>query len=211
MKKLVVMGDVHGNFGLMNTFLQPDTIYLQVGDFGFWPHIAQAQQANSIKVPEGSVIYTCMGNHENWDELDKFGYNITELTKNVFYCPFGTELEINGYKILFVGKADSPDKSRRIPHVSWWPQEIPGYKDLDRINFESKPDIVISHTVPYMFETMNDFPDPTRKCLDIILNELKPTRWFAGHFHKYFNGFTEDCKWTVLTDIPKEGWLLEIK
>ena len=40
MKKIIIMGDVHADFGSLNQFLnkkRPDII-LQCGDFGRWPH-----------------------------------------------------------------------------------------------------------------------------------------------------------------------------
>lgn len=211
MKNIKIISDIHGNFKEVSTWLEPDTLYLQVGDFGYWPHIPSMQQAKDLKLPEGSVMYTCMGNHENWDELDKFGYEITEIADRIFYVPFGTILEFFGKKILFVGKAASIDKNQRIPYMSWWPQEVPSYKDIDRINWDEKIDWVISHTTPHKFETLHGFYDPTRDTLDEILVRMKPQKWFAGHFHDLFMGKYENCKWIALPTFPKHGFILDPK
>jgi hypothetical protein len=66
--EIVVVGDIHGDFGTLNTLInkrQPKMI-LQVGDFGYWPHMKD-YKAGYDKTPtvkaQNTIIHWCDGNH----------------------------------------------------------------------------------------------------------------------------------------------------
>lgn len=231
--KIFVCGDTHAKWGLLNTFINkknPDII-LQVGDWGWWPHFdntydtlehAKRYQQHGVKNPK-TKIFTCMGNHENWDDLEKYD-DMTEISPNIFYCPIGTILELpDGRNVLFVGKAESTDKAWRTEGVSWWRGEIFSNKDFDLLPDpkDVKVDIVISHTVPKLF--MDEFSyqfdswvrserinDPACQALDRVLDMYKPDLWFSGHFHNWMVGQYKNTKWYGLADIPYNKWYVEL-
>lgn len=97
MPKIVyIIGDIHGNFGALNTFINKqmrqnksmraiaadwrargqdlEVIILQCGDFAFfWPGYSNERAIqNSIAFLKGGIvpIYWCAGNHEDHDQLD---------------------------------------------------------------------------------------------------------------------------------------------
>ena len=231
--KIFVCGDIHAYFGRLNDMLNrknPDII-LQCGDYGWWPHYHDTYDTllhgkkfdqHGVKNPN-TKIFWCGGNHENWDDLDKYD-DMTEVSPNVFYMPIGTTLELpDGRTVMFVGKAESTDKQWRTEGVSWWRQEVFSYKDFDLLPNpkEVKVDIVISHTVPktFMKEFSHEFDsmvlqgrinDPTCEALDRVLEMFKPDLWFSGHFHNFMWGVYKNTRWFGLADIPYDKWYLEL-
>ncbi len=209
--ELYVIGDVHGNFKNLNSFLSsiengtlPDEKVgvIQCGDFCLWE---EAAPLSELKVPENVEIFVCPGNHENWDWLDTFGYNITEVAPRVWYMPFGSVLNTNkGANILFCGKADSIDKHLRKEGISWWPQENISDLDLAQINPMDKIDIVISHTAPNYFDLGNhyknnaQYKDPSRDKLDAVWHTYKPVDWYFGHYHTVASSEYNGTVWRAL-------------
>lgn len=195
------------------------------GDFGYW--VTNDIFVHNIKRGEkkNMKLFWLPGNHENfWALFRKYVRRHTEPilmdcrkkgnqdpNDFVFYCPLGSVLRVNHINVLFVGGADSFDKNVRTIGVDWFPDEILSPKDAEII-LESvqdrniKIDVVISHTVPMGFDLtksgrVEKNNDPTRHALSLILSVLKPSRWWAGHWHFYATGYDNDCKWTVL-DYP---------
>lgn len=141
---IYVLGDVHGNFGVLNTFINIEirqnkglmslaphwrdegydlqVIVIQCGDFGyFWPFCdAAGCIRNKIDfLPHGHVpLYWIGGNHEDWDKLDSLGPGITEIEPGIFYCPFGSTLAIAPQvTVLFAGGSESADKEWRLDEM----------------------------------------------------------------------------------------------
>jgi hypothetical protein len=225
MEKILVVGDIHGSWGYVNTLInkkQPDII-LQVGDFGWWPHYNGSKNFDGSRKPwnqfglkmQDTKLYWCPGNHENWDSLDtiskdrEHGDGILEIMDNVFYCEFGSTIKLgDGRVVLFAGGADSIDKFGRIEGNTWWRQETISFKDFGYLP-KCKVDIVISHTIPTSFITafpnvfdftldMAKFKDPSCKALDEIFDIYRPSWWFSGHFHRHAKRTFEDCIWESL-------------
>lgn len=137
---IYVLGDVHGNFRLLNEFINKkirldktlrtisprwrksnddlQVLILQCGDFAyFWPFDdSRGAIKNAVEfLPAGYVpIYWTGGNHEDWDELDRLGTDIAEIDKGIFYCPFGSTLKLApSVTVLFAGGAESADMDWR--------------------------------------------------------------------------------------------------
>ena len=58
------------------------------------------------------------------------GY-VQKITDSVIHLMRGQVFTIEGKKIFVFGGAESIDKEYRIPGVSWWPQEIPSFKEME--------------------------------------------------------------------------------
>ena len=221
---VIVCGDIHGKWGPINTLINqkhPDII-LQCGDFGWWPHFHGKTGLGSgifdqYGIRNGSTkIYWAPGNHENWDDLDKYGYSITEVAQNVFYCPFGSTITLpNDDVVMFCGGARSIDADSRIEGISWWRQEVITRQDFNHLLDEvSVPnvDIMISHTVPNSFIeaakwdrfNVEKYRDSSTTALQAIFEIYKPKRWFSGHFHNWKKMLIGGCRWESLT-IPGDG------
>ena len=177
MQSIVGVGDVHGEFGKLNTFIndkKPD-ILISVGDFGFWApydydlykryimlngdgdkkavreYARTENWVNKIK-PQNTKVYFTPGNHEDWDLLDAleaiYGKVPIEVAPNIFYCPRGTFLTLEDERtVLFMGGADSIDKQWRTIGIDWFPQELIKERDVYDLP-DRKVDILISHTCP---------------------------------------------------------------
>lgn len=204
----MVIGDVHGDFGTLNMLIskkQPKII-LQVGDFGYWPHLNTFrldyfgnQKREEKKIPKTgmSKIYFAAGNHEDHWELNKLTSN--EIWENVFYMKKGSLFVLpDGRNVLFMGGANSVDKESRTVGIDWFPEENITWEDINNIPKDAKIDIVISHTCPNEFDINCYDRDSNRDALSYILNTYKPSLWYFGHWHMYKTGFTNGCRWTVL-------------
>lgn len=219
-KKIVVVGDTHADFTSVNWLLKdldyPD-VMIQVGDFGWWPHAHNTNLFGGRKLfdqfairPGKTKIFWCDGNHENHDDLQKMveekGRVPIEVQENVFYCPRGSNVWINGMNYLFMGGADSVDKAWRTPGLSWWAGENISEADLASLPIQ-KVDVVISHTCPSYFNLKTDYhdDDPNRKPLDYVFDMYRPKFWFFGHHHTADNGRTKGCTWRCLDKIDGCG------
>lgn len=225
--KNIVMGDIHGEFGMLNTFInkhQPKVI-LQAGDNAYY----WSKSNVGVIKPQNTKVYFVPGNHENWDMFEEAvgrrGTTPVEVEKNIFMCPIGSTIEINGQTILFVGGADSIDKDRRLPKLSWWEQEILNYDDFEYISANvKKADIVISHTAPTHFVVGRDNGwsraglgdkdrDPSRPVLNLVLTQYRPKLWYFGHWHEYSHGYFPDTEtnWTCLDMIIGGRYFMELE
>ena len=217
--EIMIIGDVHGEFGKLNTFIskkQPKII-LQVGDFGYFPrwswelHNPNKKRNEFSKLPtvksNTSKIYFCAGNHEDHESLMSLKNN--EVYNNVYYMKRGSILTLDdGRNVLFMGGAKSHDSAYRKNGIDWFKEEILSEKDVMEVDTNTKIDIVISHTAPIEFEiekTVIGNPikneDSSRNHLSYILNTFKPSLWYFGHWHHYLKGTINGCKWTALNHI----------
>lgn len=218
---VLVVGDLHGEWAVLNKLMQkkqPDVV-LCTGDFGWWPKLSMSNKIiysqkswkhDGLKIPEGTKVYFCDGNHEDhWDLEKRRGdtYDIVELYPRCFYCPRGSTLQLpDGRNVLFMGGADSIDKSCRTLGIDWFPEEVISYADVERaLSLETPIDILISHTVP--LEWVPDvcrgekFSDPSRPALSAILKKFQPKLWYSGHWHHEAQGKHKDTYWYSL-DYP---------
>jgi Icc-related predicted phosphoesterase len=216
--KIIVMGDIHGKFELLNEFISKEqpNIILQAGDNAYY---WGKDNTERIK-PQNTKIYMIPGNHENWDmfeeRIGRHGKDPIEIEKNIFMCPIGSTLEINNQIILFIGGADSVDKSYRLPKISWWEQEILTFKDYEYIEQNvKKADIVISHTCPTYFNVgmhyYDKLNDPSRRILNLVCQKYEPKIWMFGHWHESLQGTYKETKtkWIALNmidNMDNEYW-----
>ena len=238
--KIIIMGDIHADFGSLNQFLnkQKPDIVLQCGDFGWWPHRHGTEKITrnrrfdqySIK-PQSTKIYWCDGNHENHDDLQERVTTAPDGPIEIpvpgcFYMPRGSILTLDdGRNILFFGGAMSTDKEGRVEGDDWWAGEVPTKTDLEHAREQvlahgGRVDMVISHTGPLAF--LQQLPknkidherlmDPTVALLDIILGEFHPKQWFFGHFHLFAQGEDQGCAWQCLSGEGLGGkWWVELR
>jgi len=213
---IAIVGDIHGEFGKLNTFINRHkdiNILIQAGDNAYyWSGISGYQE---IK-PKNTKIYLVPGNHENFnlieEQVGRRGKHPIEIEPNIFYCPIGSTLDINGFVIMFVGGADSIDKRYRTPNLSWWAQEILTDEDYDYIvSSVDKVDIIVSHTCPNFFDVKEQLYydqgyDPSRYILDRIYTKYRPKHWFFGHWHRFIQGKYEQTEWCVLNMIGYKNW-----
>ena len=198
--KTLYVGDVHGNFHYLKRaikYYNPHRV-IQSGDFGVWPGMRQWDNLQGFEVP----VYFCEGNHENHHSLPKV---VTEMKDNLFYIPRFVEHE----GILYIGGANSIDKAFRTPGFDWFPEEtitsVPeGLKHVDTIVSHTCPQVVYDDILS---RDMVSDRDPSRRALNIVLNDVKPKRWFFSHFHIDFRTTLKGCNFTCLDRVDLGGKL----
>lgn len=223
--KIIVVGDVHAKWNYLNELIteeKPDII-LACGDFGYWP--SYKEYSFDKIIPQNTKIYWCDGNHEDhWslkrrlDENDGEPFAFASLP-NVVYMPRGSVLELpDGRNVLFMGGADSVDKSLRILGKDWFPEEyITTPQILSALEIKKQIDIIISHTCPQSAMDMvletnpNKVHDPNPIMLEELLKQYKPKQWFFGHWHFFAEDVTEGCQFTALNKSGSRNWWRELK
>ena len=219
------MGDVHGEFGLLNSFIakKHPKIIIVCGDFGYWPRLKdKPKNPKYPKKPKTVIagntkVYFCDGNHEDHWSLRRLENN--EIYPNVFYMKRGSILTLeDGRNVLFMGGAQSIDKDMRIEGRDWFREEEITLEDINRLpDANTKIDIVISHTCPE--EMLSQLPnvynietnDWSRKALSHVFQIYSPSLWYFGHFHTYKTFYVLGCRWTCLNMLMSSQWYEKLK
>ena len=169
MSKVMICGDIHGNFKLFNNIINNHEVDLviQVGDFGYWPKSKYNVEAKTVfnsKYDTKDITYPSIifidGNHENHEELKNLDifdhvyikdhsmrsifHNVSVIKQPVVYNKVqymrrGSRLNINGKSVLFIGGANSIDKAIRTPGFDWFTEETIKENDLNNVLDNTEP------------------------------------------------------------------------
>ena len=229
--KVIVTGDVHGDFGALNHLLNKKrpAITICCGDFGYWPRqpkytyrtwehgrpVKRTKDRPNPKVPEGCLVFWCDGNHEDHQELGLREND--ELWPGVHYMPRGSLLDLpDGRRVMFMGGAESVDKENRQVGIDWFPEEVISDADIRNLDYEGEVDIMISHTCPREFDIGIDkvegyYRDCSRMALSYVLHHYMPKKWYFGHWHHHKTGDYKGCEWMALDHTFNGGrWWMKI-
>lgn len=165
MKRIIYLGDIHGNFPVINRHIKnfdiKDCVIIQVGDFGVGFSSLEKERrslemTNSQLEKRNIILYAIRGNHDYkpYFDNDPFGFS------NIKLIPDYTVLNINDKNILCVGGAVSVDRTwrynfhqrngifdREDEGQTWWPDEV-FTLDIDKLSNLKDIDIVVTHTSP---------------------------------------------------------------
>ena len=117
--KLLIVGDVHGRFKMLNEIIdltKPD-LTICLGEFGYFPDLMPAIWMLHSKNP----IYWIDGNHEDFSFLKE--RKSDEIVPNVFYKPRGSVENIAGKNFLFLGGGFSIDWKYRTAGYDYFPAD----------------------------------------------------------------------------------------
>jgi hypothetical protein len=157
--------------------------------------------------------------------VEEFGVKLGLIRPNVYFVPNGTLITYFGRKIFCFGGAMSTDKNYRIEGVSWWPEEIPTYEEMNfgTLNLEAanyEVDVIITHTMPSenvrMFCMSKGYhqdriDDPTASYLSFIAKHTKFDNWFCGHFHTNQTFGTVTVLYDAIIDVDQFSYLADNK
>jgi len=210
--KILITGDIHGQFGRLNDLInkkKPD-LTICCGDFGYWPKILRdPHDSISYVKTHGKKLLWCDGNHEDhWAIRDR---EKDEIVPNIIYMPRGSTYELDdGRTIMFMGGAESIDKNYRVLGRDWFPEETISQTDLMNLP-EVDVDIFITHTCPgeLVKTMMKIYPgktfEPSNQALSQLWDIYKPKLWFFGHWHYYKHGqLLNTTEWHALS-YPGQG------
>lgn len=162
---IMFLGDTHGSRGFTEDAIEVaadlgvDRI-VQVGDFGFWPHIEAGQKflahvgkaSRKCAVP----VYWLAGNHEDWITIkDTMESGVDPVEdpfhhgKNVTYIRSGARWEWGGMTFGCLPGAFSVDRGHRVKYSNrsygWFPEEMP---DGSLIPGLGTVDVLLTHDAP---------------------------------------------------------------
>lgn len=217
--KILILGDVHGQWKAANKLIKrglkdhPDITHIvQVGDLAdHWPKGKAGWTRWNVEQATSLPVHWLDGNHDNHDELEENG-----RTPNPYliYQPRGSVLEIDGYRMMFMGGASSIDKDDRLADMKqgtrkiWWDQESITHKQFEvAMAVEGPLHAIFSHDKPDCIETSFQafrFGMSDRLALQGLLEHFRPPFWFWGHYHAPENGVHEGTQWVQCPEVsPK--------
>lgn len=209
---IYITGDLHGGYDIRKLFkvkYNPEDIIIVCGDFGYvWYSDTTRKCWEELKLRKlierlGCTLLFVAGNHENFDRLEKYrvskkyGGNVQKIVDNCYHLMRGETYNINGFKFLCIGGAESHDAQYRIYGESIWIQESITKEQIDKAISNCKDiDFVISHCGPSslvlkMFlngDTDFSFTETVstkflQDLFETIEKQEKPWKWFLGHYH----------------------------
>jgi Icc-related predicted phosphoesterase len=181
---IAFIGDVHGEFGgFYDLFLRYPALMdadavIQVGDFGLTPECAYT--------PPPRPVYWLDGNHEYYPDIADLT-EPTEVRPNTVFVPRGQVLDLAGYRVGFLGGAESRDRHTRVEGVSWFPEESIRYADMLRFPADAAVDILASHTPPaHVVRIMlgRADVDPSAQAVEAVWDGLGRPLCVSGHMHE---------------------------
>ncbi len=212
MSRIIFTGDIHGsleakrlsykNFPEGRNLTKNDYVII-CGDFGcvwdgsncdkYWLDWLEDRPFTTLFVD---------GNHENFNLLYNWkipiednwhGGNVRVIRPSVLHLMRGQIFTINNMTFFTMGGATSTDKYRRKENVSWWPQEIPSYIEMEygvnNLNeHNNKVDYIITHCLPNSILDRIDKWCPQHDSLTnylekMIVQNIDFKKWFCGHYH----------------------------
>lgn len=217
---IYITGDTHGGINDMKLKSKyfpnyknctQDDILIILGDWGYV--FANEKRKDLIEKEYNKMVNTFKnrkwkttlfidGNHENFDrlneypEINMFGGKVGKIEEGIYHLKRGYIYNIQGFKILTFGGANSIAKHTLVDGIDWWKDEKFNYIESNRLfdnlkecNFEV--DLILSHTCStsalqylslYFNRTMYE-PDEFNRLFEEVKARTKYKKWFFGHHH----------------------------
>ena len=124
--KILFVGDTHGDIHFVKHALNKAReskadILMQVGDFGFFPHMSWGQdflrEVETSAALAGVPVWWIDGNHDNHDELRALTLgraSLVDISPNIVHAARGTRWEWGGLKFGAFGGAFSVGRSATL-------------------------------------------------------------------------------------------------
>ncbi len=207
---IYITGDTHGNYDFWKLVkfadahpeLTKEDYLIVAGDFGgVWSPKTLESSLRSYQALPFTVLFVD-GNHENFDMLDSYpveiwnGGKVHFIKPDIIHLMRGQVFEIEGKTIFTFGGGTSIDKGMRTEGVSWWPQEVPSYDELDEgvanlKRYDNTVDFIVTHSCdekalwypPLRTRTYKMEVYPENRLLSYFEDFVKYKHWYFGHYH----------------------------
>lgn len=199
MSTVTIIGDVHGKYDKYLEIVRNKPSTIQIGDMGFnYDHMRSVDPLYHMIIG---------GNHDNYDELKKWGHYIGDFGRMGFFAP-----PKDLFEFFFVRGGLSIDKHIRIEGKSWWRDEEISLEYLNKAveNYSmvgmKKPNLMITHVppqsiVPLITGSTRIYPSRTGQALDAMLYVHRPKVWIFGHMHTSFRLTIDGTKFISLDEL----------
>ena len=207
---IYVTGDTHGllDFDKLHIFagehpeLTLNDYVIIAGDFGgVWNSDRLVQTLRYYTELPFTVLFVD-GNHENFDLLNAYpveiwqGGKVHKIKPNIIHLMRGQVFEIEGKVIFTFGGATSIDKAFRRKGISWWPQELPTFEEVQEglnnlARYNNRVDYIVTHScgrVAMRYRELRAAAGSKIACPELELlttfeQKVKFKHWYFGHFH----------------------------
>jgi hypothetical protein len=226
-RTVMMAGDWHGDLmharsAIEHAKRQGVAGILHLGDFGIWPGIEGRRYLLGIEAAlRDARMWLCFidGNHEDFPQLEKkpldhLGARL--IRPNLWHLPRGLRWTWHGKTWLALGGATSLDRPRRTPGKDWWPEESITGAQAELAVSAGPVDYMLTHDCPAGID-IPDLPPAScwpadelvranahRRLLRSIVDEVKPSRLWHGHFHVAYTamltGHGYECRVLGLND-----------
>jgi hypothetical protein len=215
--RVLVAGDTHGN-AKWCAFLGVAAehwacpVVLQLGDFGYWPHVDAGQlfldRVERVAVRTGTTFVWIDGNHENHDALRELTAGeaavdgFVDVRPHVRYAPRGHRWRWRGRDFGALGGAFSVDWRLRRPGRSWWPEEVPTPADVERLGDEPL-DVLVTHDAPLRQQDHPAVPLPdvdlevaraVQRLITRAVRRTRPALVLHGHWHHRYSAVEDGVR-----------------
>lgn len=204
--RVTIMGDLHGNYPVINQAPKDTELVIQVGDFGYTYLHSPLQYTLDYKT------YFIAGNHDSIDQLKYMSDNETKIgvfSDKLWYIPRGWVELIGNTLVGFLGGAETPAFARAsfVPGLTLFSDEGIKVEDLmrlrdnldawNRINKSTEYrdlDVLITHAPPLSilrkmaYLKMIDEVCETNSS-DLVEKAIlmfSPKKSYFGHMHHSF-------------------------
>lgn len=195
--------------------LSKDDYLIILGDSGIcWDDAVQDAQVRKIYRSLPVTTLFIDGNHDNHELLAEYpvsmwhGGKVHEIDDGIIHLMRGQIFDIEGETFFTFGGANSIDKDDRAEGISWWPEELPSYEEIEEAkrNLEKADyhvDYVLTHTGPEdVLEEMGyKVYDEAELLMDFFGDlqfRLEFRDWWFGHMHEDWHN---DCYHCLMQDI----------
>lgn len=203
--KVLLAGDTHGDLPHVAYLLRTaaregcDRI-VQVGDFGFWPHVEPFhERVNAAARSAALTWYWLDGNHENFDVLETTvemdAPEPMQMDDSLWYLPRGSTWEWDSCRFMALGGAPSVDKEYRVEGATWWPQELLTQEQVTRAQSRGPVDVLLTHDAPdgvcpivgpsYKGDRLSQHH---RRLISAVTEAVTPRLLAHGHYHHRYSG-----------------------
>lgn len=214
--RMLIAGDWHGSLHHAEWCMKRAQEYgitciVQLGDFGYWEHQDDGKflnQLSSLAKNYGVTVYWIDGNHENHvllrstycvpERTDENGF--VQMRDRIFYIPRGTVWEWAGVRFMGLGGAFSIDRNHRRVGSSFWFEETLTDEEVELAceNGKDGVDVMFAHDVftgvdlglvfamRGKYLTKSKPSDANRDRVKTVLDAVRPSRFYHGHYHAYY-------------------------